>query len=125
MQAESFARLNNSGYQYTKKKDDLERFEFVRKYLIDHMDMPPSLRELAIKSGINEYKLKRGFKEAYNTTVFGYLSDYRLNIAKQRLESNWQSIAEIAYDLGYSSPQHFSKAFKEKFGHPPKAIRKT
>lgn len=124
LQAESFARMNNPTYSYARRPDDIEKFEFVRKYMVEHMDMPPSLSELARLAGLNEYKLKRGFRELYNSTVFGFLADYRLNVAKQRLESNWQSIAEIAYDLGYSSPQHFSKAFKEKFGHAPKAFRR-
>jgi AraC-like DNA-binding protein len=89
------------------------------------MDMPPSLKELAKLSGLNEYKLKKSFKEVYNTTVFGYLSDHRLNEARKKLESSNKSIAEIAYDLGYSSPQHFAKAFKEKFGLTPKFVQKA
>ncbi len=125
LQAESFAYTENSTHIYIQRKDDLEKLEFVRKYLTDHAGMPPSLSELAKMAGINEYKLKRGFKEVYNSTVFGYLSDYRLNKAKHILAVNSQSVSEIAYELGYSSPQHFSKAFKDKFGLSPKHVRKS
>lgn len=125
LQAESFMHTENPGHIYPKNKTDLERLDFARNYIIEHVDMPPSLRELAKLSGLNEYKLKRGFKEVYNNTVFGYLSNYRLMIAKQKLESDRLSIAELAYELGFSSPQHFSKTFKERFGMSPKAIRKN
>lgn len=124
LQAESFARLQHIN-AISLRKDDLEKLEFVRKHLIDNVDTPPTLRELAKLSGLNEYKLKRGFKETYNSTVFGYLADYRLTTAKKSLETNAQSIGEVAYNLGYSSPQHFSKAFKEKFGLPPKAVKRA
>lgn len=125
LQAESFAHTENPRHIYTRRKEDLEKLEFARKYLIDNVDLPPSLKDLAKKAGINEYKLKRGFKEVYNSTVFGYLADFRMNAAKQKLEAGTQSIAEIAYELGYSSPQHFSKAFREKFGLAPKSVRKS
>ncbi|HEX3008363.1 MAG TPA: AraC family transcriptional regulator [Bacteroidales bacterium] len=124
LQAESFSRTEDPKHIYITRKDDLERLEYVRTFLHDHIDVAPSLRELSKISGLNEYKLKRGFKEAYGTTVFGYLNEARLNTARQRLQSGTHSIAEISYDLGYSSPQHFSKSFKEKFGMPPKAVSK-
>lgn len=125
LQAESFIRTENPRHIYPKRKEDIEKLEFARKYIIEHVDLPPSLSELAKISGLNEYKLKRGFKELYNTTVFGYLTNFRLMAAKQKLASNMLSIAEISYDLGFSSPQHFSKSFKEKFGMSPKSVKKT
>lgn len=48
--------------------------------------MPPSLSELSRIVGINEFKLKKKFKEVFNMTVFGYLADYRLGIARSLLE---------------------------------------
>jgi AraC-like DNA-binding protein len=124
LQAESFMHTEKQGHIYPKNKTDLERLDFARTYIIEHVDMPPSLRELAKLSGLNEYKLKRGFRETYNDTVFGYLTNYRLTTAKKKLESGNLSIAELAYELGFSSPQHFSKTFKERFGMSPKTIRK-
>ncbi len=125
LQAESFMHTEKPGHIYPKNKTDVERLDFARRYIIEHVDLPPSLRELAKLSGLNEYKLKRGFRELYNDTVFGYLTNYRLMTAKQKLESDRMSIAELAYELGFSSPQHFSKTFKERFGMSPKAIRKN
>jgi len=81
------------------------------------------LVELARIVGLNEYKLKHGFKEIFQTTVFGYLAEKRLELARDYLIDPNKSITDIADLLGYSSIQHFSFAFKKKFGHSPKEGR--
>ena len=74
-------------------------------------------------AGINEFKLKQGFKQVFNNTVFGYLSDYKLNQARELLLRGNTAIKEVADSLGYSSVQHFSHAFRKKFGVPPGRVR--
>ena len=123
LQAEAYDKADKVQSIHCKRKDDLERIRYARDYVIAHVDNPPSLSELARIIGINEYKLKRGFKEIFQTTVFGYLSDYRLTKARLILRDRSKTITEIAYDLGYSSPQHFSTAFKKKFGVSPSSAR--
>lgn len=49
------------------------------------MAEPPSLLELSRLIGLNDYKLKTGFKEMYGTTVFGYLREQRLEKAYRLL----------------------------------------
>lgn len=99
---------------------DKERILYAREYLLEHINCPPSLIELSRLAGINEFKLKKGFKEMFGNTVFGYLSDARLEIAKTELIGKKKSATEIAFNLGYSSAQHFSNAFKKKFGISPR-----
>ena len=123
LQAEAYDKAEKEQSVHCKRKDDLERIRYARDYVVDHVENPPSLSELARIIGINEYKLKRGFKEVFRTTVFGYLSDYRLTVARQSLLDRSKTITEIAYSLGYSSPQHFSTAFKKKFGVSPSTAR--
>ena len=103
-----------------KSDYDRERILFARDYLVQHLDMPPSLSELARVAGINEYKLKHGFKELFNTTVFGYLAEERLELARHDILEGKKTATEIAFELGFASPQHFSKAYKNKFGVSPK-----
>ncbi|HEY4789514.1 MAG TPA: AraC family transcriptional regulator, partial [Bacteroidales bacterium] len=95
LQAEAYDRAFRNKDLYCKRKDDQERIMFARDYLIQHVDMPPNLSELSKKAGINEYKLKRGFKEMFNATVFGYLSDYRLDRAREALLDDRKTISEI------------------------------
>ena len=46
-----------------------------------------------------------------------------MDLAKRLLLGTSKTAKEIAYETGYGSPQHFSKAFKEQFGIPPNSIR--
>ncbi len=107
---------------FVKKEYDRERLLFARDYLIKHIENPPSLPELSRLAGINEFKLKNGFKELFGLPVFAWLADYRLETARTELLKNERTITEIAFELGFSSPQHFSMAFKKKFGVPPGQI---
>lgn len=124
MQAETYDRRAEAGARYCKRTDDRERIQYARDYLLENATTPPSLTELSRVVGINEYKLKRGFKEVFKTTVFGYLADHRLDTARQELLESGKTISEIAYETGYSSPQHFSTAFRKKFGVSPREARK-
>ncbi|MEN7547610.1 AraC family transcriptional regulator [Rapidithrix thailandica] len=124
LQAEAFDQAERQSTEYCKVKEDKERIVAARDYLVQQLENPPSLPELAKQVGLNEYKLKRGFKEMFHTTAFGFLSEYRLDLALETLLDTQKTISEIAYQLGYSSPQHFSAAFKKKFGVPPKEARK-
>lgn len=123
--AESYIKLGNKENVYIKSKSDKEKIIAVRDLINSSLDSPPNLNEIAAMVGLNEYKLKRGFKEIFNTTVFGYLTDQRLNLALQYLRDTQKTAAEIAYSTGYASPQHFNNAFKSKFGFTPNSVRKN
>lgn len=105
-------------------RTDEERIYHARDLLLAHAQEPLSLMELARKAGINEFKLKSGFKKVFDNTVFGYLSDYRLDQAKQMMREGTHSFTDIADELGYSSLQHFSNAFRKKFGQSPSEVKK-
>ena len=123
LQAEACNKNRNSPAGYINTPAEKDCMIYARDYMITNMDNPPTLRMLAKVCGINEYKLKRGFKEIFGTTVFGYLSDRRLEMAREDLLTSKKTSAEIAAGLGYSSPQHFSTAFKKKFGVSPTNLR--
>lgn len=120
---ESYMRSLQPQSRYLKKEYDRERILFARDYLLKNMDYPPTLTELANIAGINVFKLKRGFKETFGQTVFEYLAETRLELAKNDLLNTDKSVTEIAFELGYSSLQHFSGAFKKKFGVAPGGVR--
>lgn len=119
LQQENYLRTQRPQPLYVKTEYDRERIVFARDYLLTHMDAPPTLLQLAAIAGINEFKLKRGFKELFNQTVFAYLADVRLQMAARALREKKKTITQIAFELGYASPQHFSMAFKKKFGVAP------
>ncbi|MGL4598066.1 MAG: helix-turn-helix transcriptional regulator [Bacteroidia bacterium] len=122
MQQECYVRAHTEQPVYIKNEYDKERILFARDYLITHLDAPPSLGKLAAIAGINEFKLKCGFKELFKQTVFGYLADLRLEMARTALRQKQKSITQIAFELGYASLQHFSAAFKKKYGVSPRGM---
>ncbi|RAJ88216.1 AraC-like DNA-binding protein [Chitinophaga dinghuensis] len=102
---------------------DRERLDHARTILLANMQEPPTMAQLARMTGLNEFKLKSGFREVYNNTVFGYLSDSRLEQSRILVLEGKYSLAEIAAEAGFSSPQHFSNAFRKKFGVSPSKLR--
>ncbi|WP_316823768.1 AraC family transcriptional regulator [Pedobacter miscanthi] len=101
---------------------DRDCLYYARDYLIEHIHQPPSVAELAKLCGINEFKLKQGFKGLFDNSIFGYLSDYRLNHGKELLLEG-RPIKSVAFMLGYSSVQHFSNAFRKKFAVTPGKLK--
>lgn len=92
----------------------------VKEILIDKIDDPPTLKELADQVEISLNNLKEGFKQVYGNTVFGFLFDYKMNIASHLLSTKNYNVNEVAHQLGYSTSSHFITAFKSKFGTTPK-----
>ncbi len=119
LQQENYIRSQQPHTVYVKTEYDKERIVFARDYLLTHMDSPPTLIQLAAIAGLNEFKLKRGFKELFNQTVFGYLADVRLEMASRALREKKKTVTRIAFELGYASLQHFSNSFKKKYGISP------
>ena len=109
--------------QFVKSEADKKKLIQAKELLQLRIDNPPTIIELAKLVALNEYKLKRGFKELFGTTVFGFIHQSRMSMAKRLLLGTEHSAKDIAYQTGYSSPQHFSKAFKKQFGVTPKSIR--
>ncbi|WP_404850097.1 helix-turn-helix transcriptional regulator, partial [Elizabethkingia anophelis] len=63
--------------------------------------------------------MKYGVLTVFNTTIFKFIHDKKMEQARQLLEAKFVNIKEIAYMLGYSQPQHFTSAFKKKYGILP------
>lgn len=98
---------------------DINKIQQAREILLKDIQHPPSLNALARMAGLNEYKLKAGFKQVFGNTVFGYLKDHRLTLARRLILEGEKNITEVAYETGYSTVQHFSSEFKKKFGTNP------
>lgn len=85
-----------------------------------NMAEPPSLKDLAQEVDLSLKKLKEGFKQIYGDTVYGFLFDYKMEVARKLLESGDYNVNEVGLKVGYSTASHFIAAFKKKFGTTPK-----
>jgi len=102
---------------------DMDKIQEAGEYLLENLDTPFTLVELARKVGINDYKLKRGFKKFFDITVFEFLMRARMEKARQLLLETDLPIKEIAMILGYRSIANFSAAFKKYMGLPPSKLK--
>jgi len=105
------------------KKDDIQRIHAAKVILIENIHHPPSLIELARQVGLNDYKLKIGFHQVLGTTVFGYLHQQRMELARQLLLESQMSIKNVACAVGYANQGCFAAAFRKRFGVNPKYYR--
>jgi AraC-like DNA-binding protein len=123
LQLSQFEQLKNGDTKHQLKKDELDKMYEVREILTNNMQSQFSLRTLAHMVGTNEFNLKRNFKDAFGTTVYGYLNQYKMEQAKSILIEKDITIAELAQKMGYKYATHFSSAFKKYFGYLPNKIR--
>jgi AraC-like DNA-binding protein len=107
------------------KSNDLERIHYARDLLIKDIESPTDLVQLARSVGLSRSKLHYNFRIVYGTTPFDYLRNRRLEKAKISLDEGNMDVTEVAYSVGYSSPSHFTKVFKQYFGMPPSNYRRN
>lgn len=108
--------------QIRLSKRDYEKIQIAKDLLIERMCNPPNLIELSKLIGLNEYKIKVGFKKIYGMPPYSLLQDYKLSFAKKLLLEGDKSVTEVAIAVGYSNFSKFSSAFKKKFGVNPSKI---
>lgn len=119
-----FARQNKtSSNEDALSGVDLDRIHRVQEILIDRLTDPPTLAELSKAVGTNEFKLKRGFKQVFGTTPYAYHLQHKLELTRSYILDTDLTIAEIAYEVGYSDPAHLTNAFRKQYGIPPSDLR--
>jgi AraC family transcriptional regulator, alkane utilization regulator len=80
---------------------------------------PWTVSELARQVGVSRSTLASRFTELLGQPPMQYLTQWRLQLAAHHLQNTDQSIAKIAYQVGYESEAAFNRAFKRYAGKPP------
>lgn len=78
-----------------------------------------SIEQFGKEVGMSRVQLHRKLKALSGKSASNYLRSIRLSKAKNMIEERKGNVSEIAYSVGFSSPQYFSRCFKEEFGYPP------
>lgn len=105
------------------RKDETDKIIAARDYLDQNYNKKIRIIDLARTMGTNQQTLKKGFKELFGTTIWGYYNDLRMETAKDLLINQEKSIAEVSDIIGYKNPQHFTVAFKKKYGMLPSTLK--
>jgi len=112
--------------QFNEKdiEEDLSKTpETIKKFLDENYHKNLKIEEISKIIGINQNKLRKEFKEQYQTTIVNYISELRMLKAKKMIVNNRIMIKEIAIECGYEYVQNFTRAFKKKFGVSPEKLR--
>ena len=104
---------------------DIENIREARRIISQRMENPPSLMELARLTNLNDFKLKRGFRQAFGSTVYGYLKELRLQRAQNIMREQNRSVTQTALLVGYKNIGDFGIAFKNRFGLTPRDFMKN
>ncbi len=115
---------NNPGPRIGLPQSDLDRLHMVELYIETNLNRGLNIPELTVVAGFNSSKLKRDFKRVYGTTIFKYITKLRMETASDLIVNKCLTIAQAAHEVGYSNPQHFTKAFKRTLGYLPSELKR-
>jgi len=98
--------------------------ERAMKLLRDRPGYPWNLEELARLSGLSRPHLIEVFRRDHGETPMRTLMGIRLEEGRRQLRTASRSVTEIAFDMGFSSSQHFARAFRDRYGCTPRSVLK-
>ena len=131
--AKSFSTSDNdSGTRYIHigkrmikiTQDDIEKIVKVHDKIERNAGSFISVYELSQEYRISEQKLRVGFSELYQQTIWNYAHNLRMNKAARLLCNTDYTINEVAFEIGYQSPAAFANMFKSWCGLTPGHFRK-
>jgi transcriptional regulator GlxA family with amidase domain len=97
----------------------------VANLMEQHIEKPLSLEAIAKSSGLSRRQIERLFKRDLNCVPKRYYLQMRLRRARELLLQTAMPIMDITAACGFQSTPHFSKCYRNHFGHPPSAERKV
>lgn len=97
----------------------------LRDRIISHLaDAEFSLEKTLGQMSISRALVFRKFRATFQMTPARFLVERRLKQARSLLDLPDLSVREVAQQVGYADPFHFSKAFKKEFGRSPREYRR-
>ena len=98
------------------KSSGEDRLKDMMCYIQNHYMEKLLLKDIAYAANISEREALRTFHNNLNMTPFSYLIEYRIRMATVQLTETANSVTQIAYDCGFSSPSYFGKEFRRAMG---------
>lgn len=95
----------------------------VRRYIEDNLARPLSMGILAQVSNLSPQHLNRLFRGAYGENPLEYVWRLRTRQGAFLLQHTGARISQIAYRTGFSTPNHFSRHIRKRYGLSPRELR--
>lgn len=99
-------------------------YQRCRRYVQEHFATIRSLDQIARPCHVDPAYLCRLFRRYDHQTPHQYTMRLKMNLAAQRLQDPGTLVKQVAGELGFDDPFHFSRAFKSFFGRSPQAFRR-
>ncbi|TDF41375.1 AraC family transcriptional regulator [Alteromonadaceae bacterium M269] len=110
-------------------KDKLAEFESFLRHYYANLDVVehglPSVAYCGKQLGMSPNYLSDLLKKETGKTAKEHIQLFVIELAKNKLLGSSQTISQIAYDLGFEYPAHFTKLFKNNTGYSPSQYRKV
>lgn len=89
-----------------------------------HPERAWTVESLAVEAAMSRSSFAERFQELMGCGPLGYLSEWRMQMARALLARSEDSVAEIAARVGYQSAAAFTRAYSQTFGEPPSDTRR-
>ena len=100
-------------------RSDISKLQQAHELVQKHYEQPYSIRELSKQVGMNEFKLKKGFRELFGMTIFELVRQKRMEKALWYMEVANLNVGETAVSVGYSNASNFTENFRKHYGCNP------
>ena len=96
----------------------------LRQAILTHLDSDAlDVDWLASQANMSRTQLNRKVSALTNLSPNRFIQRVRLERAAVLLQTQELTVAQVAYQIGYQSPSHFTKVFQEHFGYPPTKLK--
>lgn len=100
--------------------DQSDRLTRMQTFILNHLQRPLTVAEVAHAADISESTAQRLFRLHTNRSLASWVLETRLATAKEALQTTSKSVAEVAREVGVRDPAYFSRAFRRRYGAPPR-----
>lgn len=95
----------------------------LREFIESRLDQPVRVAEIAAAVGLGPHRLTRLLKSTTGLSPHEFVTQIRIERARELLKSRDLTIAEIAFRLGFANQSHFTATFRKRLGTTPRKYR--
>jgi AraC-like DNA-binding protein len=110
--------------QHIHTASQVELVQQVCEFIGEHMDIRPTIEQLAARFYVSPAQLKKCFYDVYGESIYSHAKSYKMKSAAYELRTTTHTISEIAHSFGYDNSSKFSQAFRKVMGMSPTEYRK-
>lgn len=115
----------NEKHEILPNKNHYDKIVMVKNLIHKDLSKNYTIPELAKYVGTNEQYLKKHFKQYFGKTVMNYITEKKMEHAKELILTGDYRVSDVARMTGYKHSTHFTSAFKKYFGFIPNSLKYT